>query len=98
MLIRRRGRPGEGRRRIELGCVLIEILELVAGVVVEGILSKKCVSRVSQQHEALVMWAAETEEQDGPRESGFERAASCTNTWETTSDRLLGDSLVATWC
>lgn len=75
VLIRRRGRPREGRRRIELGCVLIKVLELVAGVVVEGILSKKCVSHVSPQHEALVMWAAEAEEQERSRKSGLERAA-----------------------
>lgn len=90
MLIRRRRRPGEGSRRIELGCVLIEILELFAGVVVEGILSKRCVSHVRQQHEALVMWAAEGEEQDNCRKSGLERAALCTSTRETTSDCCWG--------
>lgn len=90
MLIRRRRRPGEGSRWIELGCVLIEILELFAGVVVEGILSKRCVSHVRQQHEALVMWAAEGEEQDNCRKSGHERAASCISTWETTSDCCWG--------
>lgn len=90
VLIRRRGRPGEGSRRIELGCVLIEILELVAGVVVEGILSKRCVSHMSPQHEALVMWAAEGEEHDDSRKSGLERAASCISTWETASDCCWG--------
>lgn len=90
MLIRRRGRPGEGSRWIELGCVLIEVLELFAGVVIEGILSKRCVSHVRQQDEALVMWAAEAEEQDNCRKSGLERAASCTSTWETTSNCCWG--------
>lgn len=90
VLIRRRGRPGEGSRRIELGCVLIKILELVAGVVVEGILSKRCVSHMSPQHEALVMWAAEGEGQDDSRKSGLERAASCISTWETANDCFWG--------
>lgn len=90
MLVRRRWRPRKGRRRIELGCVLIKILELVAGVMVEGILSKRCVSHVSQEHEALAMWAAEAEEQENSRKSGHERAASCTSTWETTSDCCWG--------
>jgi hypothetical protein len=97
MLVWRRGWAREGRRGVELGCVLIKVLELVTGIVIEGILSKRCVSHVSQQHEALVVWAAEDKEQDGPRKSGLERAASCTDTWQTTR-YASGDSLGATWC
>lgn len=73
MLFRRRRRPGECRRWVELGCVLIEILELFAGVVIECVLSNKCVSHVNQHREALVMWAAEGEGRDRSRKSGFEK-------------------------
>lgn len=97
MLVWRRRGPRKGRRWVELGCVLIKVLKLFAGVVIEGILSKRCVSHVSQQYEALVMWAAEEKEQDRPRKSGLERAASCTSTWETTryaSGGLTGGDVV----